>query len=275
MKSFFVIAFGVFAAQSVSADDCKFSKDHSVNVDLAGAKRIVLGTGAGDLTVRGEDGRAAANASGRACASSQELLDEIQIETRREGDAVYIKTVMPSWDDETFAFRRYAYLDLAVLVPKTAVLSLEDSSGDLKLSNVQSASVADSSGDQNIRDIAGALEVSDSSGDIEIERVGGKLTLKDSSGDVDVDEVTGDVEVIVDSSGALDIERVAGSVHIRNDSSGEIDISDVQRDVTIDVDSSGSIRVERVGGNFTVRSDGSGGISHDRVMGKVQIPERD
>lgn len=273
MKSFSVIVLSVLAAQSAAAVDCEFSKDHSVNVDLAGAKRIVLGTGAGDLTVRGEDGRSAANASGRGCASSQELLDKIQLETRRDGDTVHIRTVMPSWDDETFAFTRYAYIDLTVLLPKTAVLSLEDSSGDLRLSNVQSASVADSSGDQSIRDIAGALEVSDSSGDIEIERIGGTLRLKDSSGDVDVDDVKSDVEVAVDSSGDLEIERIAGSVHILNDSSGEIEISDVERDVTIDVDSSGSIRVERVGGDFTVRSDGSGGISHDRVTGKVQIPE--
>lgn len=272
MKSFPVIAFAVLAAHSATAADCKFSKNPSVNVELAGAKRIVLGTGAGDLIVRGEDGRTAANASGKACASSQELLDEIQLESRREGDTVHIRTVMPSWDDDTFAFNRYAYLDLTVLAPKSAVLSLEDSSGDLKLSGVQSATVADSSGDQSIRDIAGALEVTDSSGDIEIDRVGGALTLKDSSGDISVDDVKGDVLVSVDSSGDMEIERVAGSVHILNDSSGGIEISNVDRDVTIDIDSSGSIHVERVGGDFTVRSDGSGGITHDRVMGKVQIP---
>lgn len=275
MKRLSVVVFSVLAAQIAAAEDCKFSKDHSVDVDMAGAKRVVLQTGAGDLIVRGEDGRSAANASGRACASSQDLLDKVQLETRRDGDAVYIKTLMPSWDDETYAFNRYAYIDLTVLAPKTAELALEDSSGDLKVSSLASAVVADSSGDQTIRDIAGALEVSDSSGDIEIERVGGKLKLKDSSGDVDVDDVKGDVEVTVDSSGDMEIVRVAGSVHIHNDSSGEIEIRGVQRDVLIDSDSSGSIRVEDVGGDFVVRSDGSGGISHDRVTGKVQIPSQD
>jgi hypothetical protein len=49
----------------------------------------------------------------------------------------------------------------------------------------------------------------------------------------------------------------------------------VERDVTIDVDSSGSIQVDRIGGNFTVGADGSGGISHNRVTGKVQLPNED
>ena len=269
----FAALMGTLVALPAAADDCKFTKDHSTNVQIGGARRVIVAAGAGELTVRGEDGRAAVNAAGRACASSQELLDQIRIESRLEGDAVYVKAILPDMSDDTFGFSRYARMDLTVLVPRTAVLSLEDSSGDLQLSNVQSATVADSSGDQEIRDVAGNLDVTDSSGELEIERVGGNLRLKDSSGDIEVDDVRGNVEVTVDSSGDLEIERVAGSVHILNDSSGDIDITGVERDVTIDVDSSGGIKVDRIGGNFTVGADGSGSIIHDRVMGKVQIPD--
>jgi DUF4097 and DUF4098 domain-containing protein YvlB len=274
-----IVAFAALAgfvfALPAAAEGCKFTKDHAADVKLGGAKRIVVTAGAGELTVRGEDGRAAAGAAGRACASSQELLDQIRIESRVEGDAVHVRTILPDMADDMFGFSRYARMDLTVLVPKAAVLSIEDSSGDLQLSNVQAATVADSSGDQDIRDVAGDLDVTDSSGEIEIERVGGNLRLKDSSGDVDVNDVRGNVEVTVDSSGGLEIERVAGAVHILSDSSGDIGITEVQRDVTIDSDSSGSIQVERIGGNFTVGADGSGGITHNRVMGKVQIPDND
>jgi DUF4097 and DUF4098 domain-containing protein YvlB len=275
MKHALALALATLAALPAVADDCKFSKDHSANVEAAGAKRIVVTAGPGDLTVRGEESRKVVNVTGRACASSQDLLDSLGVETRRDGDVVYIKTLSPSWDEQLFTFRRYAHMDLTVVAPKDASIELEDSSGDLQVTNVQAASVTDSSGDQSIRDIAGDLRVSDSSGEIEIERVGGSLKLNDSSGDVRVDEVRGDVHVVSDSSGDLEIERVAGSVHIAEDSSGDISISEVQRNVTIDSDSSGSISADRVGGDFTVADDGSGSINHSRVMGRVSVPAED
>jgi DUF4097 and DUF4098 domain-containing protein YvlB len=274
MKHVLFLALAGIAAPAVAAD-CKFSRNDSGSVDASGAKRVVVQAGPGDLTVRGEDARKAVNVTGRACASSQELLDGLRLETRREADVVYVKVIAPSWDEQLFAFNRYAHLDLTVLVPKDATLDLEDSSGDLEVASVQSATVTDSSGDQSIRDVAGDLRVSDSSGEIEIERVGGALKLNDSSGDVRIDEVRGDVEVVVDSSGDIEIERVAGAVHIAQDSSGDITISEVQRGVTIGSDSSGSISVDRIGGDFTVSSDGSGSINHSRVMGKVSVPSGD
>jgi DUF4097 and DUF4098 domain-containing protein YvlB len=274
MKRALVLALAGLASLPAVAD-CKFSRNDSKAVDAAGAKRIVVQAGPGDFTLRGEDARTAVNVTGRACASTQELLDGLGLETRREGDVVYIKATAPSWDEQLFAFNRYAHMDLTVLVPKDATLELEDSSGDLEVWNVRTATVTDSSGDQSIRDIAGDLRVSDSSGEIDIERVGGALKLNDSSGDVRIDEVRGDVEVVVDSSGDLEIERVAGSVHIAQDSSGDITISEVQRDVSVGSDSSGSISVDRIGGDFTVSADGSGSINHNRVNGKVSVPSDD
>lgn len=255
------------------ADDCKFGADRSARVDGTGIRKVVIGAGAGDLDIRGEEGRTDVLATGRACAPSQKQLDEIRIESRREGDTLYLKTILPEPVERLFMWNRDAYMDVTVSVPKSAVLVVEDSSGDLELSNVQSATVADSSGDQTIRNIAGDLDVTDSSGEIGIEHVIGNLRLKDSSGDIDIDDVKGSVEITVDSSGDMTIQRVAGDVHVINDSSGDIEIADVQRNVSIDSDSSGSIRVDRIGGDFTVGADGSGDISHDRVLGSVHLPE--
>jgi DUF4097 and DUF4098 domain-containing protein YvlB len=275
MKRAILAALAALAALPAVADDCKFSRNDAATVDASGAKRVVVKAGPGDLTVRGEDARKAVNVTARACASTQELLDGLGVETRRDGDVVYVKTTAPSWDEQLFTFSRYAHMDLTVLVPKDAVLDLEDSSGDLEIASVHSAEVTDSSGDQRIRDIAADLRVSDSSGEVEIERVGGAIKLNDSSGDVHIDEVRGDVEIVNDSSGDLEIERVAGSVHIAEDSSGDIRVSEVQSNVTIDSDSSGSISADRIGGDFTVSEDGSGSINHSRVMGKVTVPADD
>jgi DUF4097 and DUF4098 domain-containing protein YvlB len=254
------------------ANDCNHSTHRTANSAGPDIKRVVVEAGAGDLVVRGGEGRDV-KVDGKACASSAELLDEIKLEIRRDGDTVYVRTVLPEMSDVVFGFARYAYVDVTVNVPKTATLKIDDSSGDMRVSEVQGAAITDSSGDQTLEHIAGDLDVADSSGEINIADVRGGLRLRDSSGDVDVNSVQGDVLVTVDSSGDLDIRHVTGGVHIVNDSSGDIEIQDVKRDVIIDDDSSGGIRVGDVGGNFTVGSDGSGGIHYERVAGTVRVPE--
>jgi hypothetical protein len=258
-----------------SADDCKHAANRTVSIDGPGITKVVLETRAGDLDVRGEAGEQGVRARGEACASSKDLLDALQFESRRDGDTVYVKVLMPDNFESLFGFNRYAYMDVKVTLPKTVALSLQDTSGDLRVSDVQSARIDDNSGDQSVHDIAGDLDITDSSGEIEVGHVGGTLKIRDNSGAIDVTDVRGDVIVTADSSGEIEIEKVAGKVHIVSDSSGDIDITDVQRDVIIDEDSSGAIAVSRVGGNFTVGSDGSGGVSYNDVLGSVRLPDED
>jgi len=254
------------------AEDCKHTAHRTANSAGPDIERVVIEARAGDLVVRGGDSRDV-TVDGRACASSAELLDESKLEVRRDGNTVYVRTILPEIQDSLFGLGRYAYMDVKIGVPKNATLKIDDSSGDMEVTDIQAATITDSSGDQTLENVAGNLDVSDSSGEIKILKVGGELRLKDSSGDVDVDGVQGDVMVEVDSSGDLDIRHVTGGVHVRNDSSGDIEIRDVKRDVLIDDDSSGGIRVQDVGGNFTVGSDGSGGIHFERVSGEVHVPD--
>jgi putative adhesin len=254
------------------ANDCKHTTHRTATSAGPDIKRVVVEAGAGDLVVRGGDS-GEVKVDGRACASTAELLDGIQVEIRRDGDTVYVRTVLPDSSNVVlFGFSRYAYLDVTVDVPKTATMKIDDSSGDMRVSDVNGAAITDSSGDQTLEHIAGDLDVADSSGEIHITDVRGGLRLRDSSGDIDVDNVQGDVLVTVDSSGDMDIRHVTGGVHIVNDSSGDIEVQDVKRDVIIDEDSSGGIVVHDVGGSFTVGSDGSGGIRYDRVAGTVHLP---
>jgi DUF4097 and DUF4098 domain-containing protein YvlB len=254
------------------ADDCKHTAHRTGNSAGPDIERVVIEARAGDLVVSGADSRDV-TVDGRACASTPELLEESKLEIRREGNTVYVRTVLPEISDSLLGWNRYAYMDVKVGVPKSATLKIDDSSGDMDVADVQAATITDSSGDQTLENIAGDLDVSDSSGEIKILKVGGGLRLKDSSGDVEVDGVQGDVLVEVDSSGDLDIRHVSGGVHVRNDSSGDIEIHDVKRDVLIDEDSSGGIRVQDVGGDFTVGSDGSGGIHFERIAGQVHVPD--
>lgn len=265
-----MLALGCSLAFASHADNCRYTRDATANVTGPGIARVVIEAGAGDLAVRGTRGNEVA-ARGRSCASSEELLGQIRLDSRREGDTVYLKTVLP--EALQFGWNRYAHLDLTVSVPGSAIVSVTDGSGELQVGNVRSATIVDGSGDQHVHDVAGDLNVKDSSGDLRIENVSGNLELQDSSGDVTVNDVRGDVLVGLDSSGDLNIAQVTGSAHVINDSSGDIEIEDVRRDVTIDRDSSGSIHVQRVGGNFTVDHDGSGNIVHHDVAGSVRVPD--
>ncbi|MFL6551291.1 MAG: DUF4097 family beta strand repeat-containing protein [Povalibacter sp.] len=263
----------LFASTQIYADTwCTHEAERSANLDVSGARKIVIQTGAGDLKVRGSSTQANVTASGRTCASSDELLQQSQLESRRDGDVLYLKTVLPETNGNFFVFHSYARMDLSVTLPASLNVELEDSSGDVDLENVAAASVNDGSGDLDIRNIARDLKVADSSGDVDIDHVTGNLSVTDSSGDLHLEHIQGSVEIPIDSSGDIRISDV-GSVHISSDSSGDIVVQRVKLDVRVDVDSSGDIVAEDVGGNFTVQSDGSGGIHHARISGKVQVPQ--
>ncbi len=258
---------GLFAAAAAHAqwNGCKVSADRSGQLDLAGIEKVVIRAGAGDLRVTGSASASRIEASGKACASSQEMLDQTLLSVRRDGNTATIETTMPDRNDG------HSSIDLGVALPSNLPVEAQDSSGDASLRGLKSLSIQDSSGDLEIESIAEAARVRDSSGDIEIEKAG-SVRLEDSSGDIEVEEIRGDVEVTSDSSGEIRIEEIGGKVHIAQDSSGGIHIEKVKGNVTIDTDSSGAIVVDTIGGDFTVTDDSGGGVKHRNVTGKVSVP---
>jgi hypothetical protein len=233
------------------ADCLRYGADRAADVDAAGIRTVLIGAGAGDLSVRGT-ATTRVRAKGRACADSQDRLDAIKIETRRDGDTLRVDAILPDTDHAL----NNRSLDLSIDVPASAALSIVDSSGDIDVENVA------------------GVRVEDSSGDIDIKTVNGDVEVTDSSGDVVIADVTGNVLVPVDSSGELVFRRIHGGVHVKTDSSGGITANEINGDVTIDSDSSGDIGVSQVGGSFTVASDSSGDIEQRSVLGKVSIPRK-
>lgn len=254
--------------------DCEFTARRDATLDLAGAKKLALMTGAGDLRIVADASATTVMATGKACASSQALLDKIQLATMTEGGVPTMKADMPEYEGSWLG-NTYAWLDLEVRVPKTVAVALTDSSGDVEAEGLAALDAHDSSGDLKIRDTAGEVAVVDSSGDVVVRGAGSVHVRSDSSGDLVLESVTGDVLVDTDSSGDVDIEHVGGNAHVGNDSSGEIEFDDVKGSAIVDHDSSGSISAEDIGGDFIVRADGSGGVSHHGVKGRVDVPEDD
>lgn len=138
-------------------------------------------------------------------------------------------------------------LDIVVRVPENMILDVEDSSGDLTISNlIGRLDVDDSSGDLTITNVVGQLDVEDSSGGLEISNVAGNMDVNDSSGELRLISIGGDIK-IDDSSGNIIVRGVDGSLTIE-DSSGSIDIDTVDGDVTIREDSSGGVNIRNVRG---------------------------
>ena len=76
------------------AEDCKHTAHRTANSAGPDIERVVIEAGAGDLVVRGGEGRDV-TVEGRACASTAELLDGSKLEIRRDGNTVYVRTVLP------------------------------------------------------------------------------------------------------------------------------------------------------------------------------------
>jgi DUF4097 and DUF4098 domain-containing protein YvlB len=276
-----VVAFLLILALPLAAladDDCAFRADRSLDVDAKGVSVFKLDTGAGDLVVEGVAGLSKIEVRGKACASEEKVINDIQLVQQREGSTASVGTKIPdegySWS--IFGGGHYAYMDVHVRMPAGLKLDLRDSSGDLEVSGITNGlDLKDSSGDIKLRDIGGAVNVTDTSGDIDVRGIGGDFTvISDSSGDIDVDDVKGSAVVQEDSSGDISLRHVGGDARVDRDSSGDITFEDVGRDAVVGADGSGDITADGVKGNFTVgaKSGSSGEIRHKGVAGKVTLP---
>lgn len=222
--------------------------------EAVGAAQVLsLEVAAGSLKVTGDSGLSHVIVEAEACASSQEMLEQIRIVTNVQGDRISVVAEMPeygnSWRNKT------AYLNMVVRLPQELGVVIADGSGSIDLSNVASA------------------EIDDNSGSVDVRRISGPVSIEDGSGSITVREISGDV-VIDDGSGSINVRHVQGSVLIEEDGSGSIEIRDVQNSVVIEDDGSGGIRVAKIGGDFTVAHDGSGGIDYRDVSGAVSVPSK-
>jgi hypothetical protein len=252
--------------------ECRFSSDRAANFS-GNIKKVVISAGEGSLKVSGA--AAGLNAKGRACASAEAMLSKITLESRREGDIVYLTVAVAGGGmGNMFSFNRYASLDLDVTVPKSAQLSITDTGGDIELSDVGATEIKDDSGDMLLKNINGTLDVIDESGELRVISVSGNFTVKDGSGGIDIEDVRGDLKILIDGSDDIAIAKVTGNVDIVEDSSGDINVREITGNVVVGKDGSGDITVSEVTGKFSVIQDSSGEILHDHVRGSIRIPAK-
>ncbi|MBT8143680.1 MAG: DUF4097 family beta strand repeat protein [Gammaproteobacteria bacterium] len=239
-----------YSAIAGAWNECRYTRDLDREIDARGVESLKIDAGAGLLRVSGRKNQKTIEVRARACATDENMLDEVDWAIEKRGNRAAMSVDLPYHDDD-----HWARLDLVVTVPAGLDLDIDDSSGSIRIDNVGAVRLDDGSGSIEIDGVAGPLRINDSSGSITIDNVQGSVDLDDSSGSIDIADVSGDV-AISDSSGSINARHVRGTVDVRRDSSGGISVADV-------------------GGDFIVRRDGSGGISYRRVAGNIDIPMRD
>ena len=235
----------------MTADECRFTADRTATVNVGSAARAKIIARAGKLHVKGRSDLNEVRVRGKACASSQDLLDDIELVAEARGDEIFIEAKLPeggSWISDA-----RAKLDLEIDLPRTLMLDVEDGSGSTEIHD------------------AASLHLRDGSGSVEVTGVAGDVVVRDGSGSITVTDVAGRVE-IHDGSGGLSVSDVGGSVEVA-DGAGGMTIGHVTGDVTVTSDGSGGILVEHVGGNFTVERDGSGGVRYEDIGGRVSVSD--
>lgn len=231
MRSLIVMA--MFTASLAHAGWLDYEEVRDLELDADGVTGLTIEAGAGSMKVRGNDSMDSIQVTatiqvgdGDEDDAREFIENNLVLSLERDGDSAVLRS---HFRDSGWLSNMNAGVALDVDMPTNMNLSVDDSSGSIK-----------------IRDVAGDVEIEDSSGSIEVNGVGG-LTIDDSSGSIDVSTANGDVR-IVDRSGSITVRGVTGSVRI-NDGSGSIRVSDVEEDVIIEEDGSGGLSVTNVRGN--------------------------
>ncbi len=160
------------------------------------------------------------------------------------------------------------HIDLTIRVPAHLKLMVDDGSGDIEISQMNGElNIKDGSGGISVKYINNNINIKDNSGGIDIQFVNGSVDIDDGSGEISVSNIEGELS-IEDGSGAIYAKNVTGNVQI-NDGSGDLTVRNISGVVTLD-DGSGNIDVEDTGG-LKIIDAGSGGLRVNNVQGDLNI----
>jgi len=272
MRALVALILALAAADALADQHCEYRADRDFELDSAGLKALAFEMGSSDLRVEGVAGLHKIEVHGKACASQQEWLADLNVEQVRQGDRIVLKPNQPRHSQHFSMFgSSYAYIDLEVKVPKDMPLDVRSNSGDAKIADVGALDYSAHSGDLIVSH-AGDVTVEVHSGDVQADDVGNLTVRRAGSGDVNARHVRGAVEVGNVGSGDLVFRDVGKGVHVDSIGSGDLSVDNAGGDVTVGSIGSGDLSVAQIDGDFTVHSAGSGEIHHHGVKGHVQVP---
>lgn len=268
-------AFVLLAAggNALAYEQCKYSADHNFDVDPAGLKTLQLVLGSDDARVEGVAGSKRIEVRGKACASDESWLKELDVKQERSGDRLRVETTHNRESHSGWG-TNYRYIKLEIRMPPELLVDIDSGSGDADVSNVAALNYGAGSGDLKARRIAGDVTVHVGSGDVIIDDLGNLTVDRVGSGDIRASNVHGGVKVGHVGSGDLKLSNVKQAVHVESVGSGDLVVDRAGGDVEVGSIGSGDVTADDIGGNFIVHSAGSGDLRHHHVTGKVEVPKR-
>lgn len=267
---------------------CRFTENRDLQLDLGGAKTLVIEVNQHDLHV--EAGSGPARLSGRACASNADWLRDLTLTQRHSGDKLVV-SLRREGKRGLVVGNNYAWLDIRGSVPADVMVQLKVGSGDAHIEGAKSLSVDLGSGDADALRTQGSVHatvgsgdllvdgaeslnlLSVGSGDANVSNIRRDVTVGSiGSGDVDLRDIGGDLRIDSIGSGDTDVRQVRGNVEIGVVGSGDTGLRDITGNLRVGSHGSGDIKADGVGGNLTVERSGSGDVRHSGVRGTVSLP---
>lgn len=236
-----------------SADNCEHQDLRLLEPSLEGVATVRFEVNSHDLRLAGGGDDAPARLEIRACASDADYLQQLVVETHREGDALVVVIERRGKSSGIFFSPTYATLEVEAGLPAGLAYEIDVGSGDAEVRGIRQLDARVGSGDLEARGVTGAMAVSVGSGDVVIERAGSLHVRSVGSGDLEASRVSGDVRIGSVGSGDVELEGIGGSVAVGSVGSGDVDAVDVAGDLVVD----------RVG---------SGDVTHRGVLGRVDVP---
>ena len=126
-KTLLAIACGIAICASAQARDCDHEKSLDINLNADSARSLALDAGAGSLTIVGMQGLDEVQVKAQACASSENILDDISLIDGSHGKTLTLRTETP--DLNSWTGNRYAYIDLTIQMPASMAAEIDDGSG--------------------------------------------------------------------------------------------------------------------------------------------------
>ncbi len=227
----FISVFALCTAALAQRDRLLDTQEGTIPAE--GVSQLRMDVAAGSLEVIGDPEATQVRYRAEFRGEDEALLNRMQFDHQVRGGTLDVRT---RTDGRGWGRGNNGRIDLTLWVPSSFAVDIEDSSGSIKVRNID-------------RDVL----IKDGSGSIDIKNIGGNLEIEDGSGGIEVSGLGGSAR-IRDGSGGVDLRDVGGSVIVR--------------------DGSGGISVRDVEGDFEVESDGSGGIDYARIAGRVSVPEK-
>ena len=195
-------------------------------LDVTGALDLEVSTGSGDITLR------------RGSNGLVQVMGRIRVNRRADDPSATLQTIQANPpieqngnririgrnSDQDRELMRNVSISYEITVPVDTEVQARSGSGDLEIMEVAGpVDVTSGSGDLELTNIGGDVEARTGSGDITAEGIGGSFQAQAGSGDIEVAQSgPGNVEIST-GSGDIEIHNIRGGLRAGS-GSGDIDV---------------------------------------------------